>query len=77
LGVELLATPSLSLQVGDTVNVVGTDSAVASVEKLLGNSMKRLNEPNLMTIFIGIGLGMILGSIPFTFPGIPQPVKLD
>ncbi|MDD2436604.1 MAG: putative transporter [Massilibacteroides sp.] len=75
-GVELLATPSLALQVGDTVNVVGTDSAVASVEKLLGNSMKRLNEPNLMTIFIGIGLGMVLGSIPFTFPGIPQPVKL-
>lgn len=75
-GVELLATPSLSLQVGDTVSVVGTDSAVASVEKVLGNSMKRLNEPNLMSIFIGIGLGMLLGSIPFVFPGIPQPVKL-
>lgn len=75
-GVELLATPSLALQVGDTVSVVGTDSAVASVEKVLGNSMKRLNEPNLMSIFIGIGLGMLLGSIPFVFPGIPQPVKL-
>ncbi len=75
-GVELLATPSLALQVGDTVSVVGTDSAIASVEKVLGNSMKRLNEPNLVSIFIGIGLGMLLGSIPFVFPGIPQPVKL-
>lgn len=75
-GVELLATPSLALQVGDTVSVVGTDSAIANVEKVLGNSMKRLNEPNLMSIFIGIGLGMLLGSIPFAFPGIPQPVKL-
>jgi len=75
-GVELLATPALALQVGDTVSVVGTDSTIANVEKELGNSMKRLNEPNLMTIFIGIGLGMILGSIPFVFPGIPQPVKL-
>ncbi len=75
-GVELLAAPSLALQVGDTVSVVGTDSTIAGVEKVLGNSMKRLNEPNLMSIFIGIGLGMLLGSIPFVFPGIPQPVKL-
>ncbi|WP_085535538.1 putative transporter [Massilibacteroides vaginae] len=75
-GVELLATPSLALQVGDTVSVVGTDSTIAGVEKVLGNSMKRLNEPNLMSIFIGIALGMLLGSIPFVFPGIPQPVKL-
>lgn len=75
-GVELLATPSLSLQMGDMLSVVGTDSAIANIEKILGNSLKKLNEPNLMTIFIGIGLGMILGSIPFVFPGIPQPVKL-
>lgn len=75
-GVELVATPSLSLQMGDTVSIVGTESAIANVEKILGNSMKRLNEPNLMSIFIGIGLGMVLGSIPFVFPGIPQPVKL-
>ena len=75
-GVDLVATPGLTLQVGDRVNVVGTESAVTNVEKVLGNSMKRLDEPNLITIFIGIALGIILGSIPITFPGIPQPVKL-
>lgn len=75
-GVDLVAMPGLTLQVGDRVNVVGTETAVSNVEKVLGNSMKRLNEPNLITIFIGIALGIILGSIPITFPGIPQPVKL-
>ena len=75
-GVDLVAKPNLTLQVGDRVNVVGTETAVANVEKVLGNSMKRLNEPNLITIFVGIALGIILGSIPFSFPGIPQPVKL-
>lgn len=75
-GVDLVATPSLLLQVGDRVNVVGTETAVANVEKVLGNSMKRLNEPNLITIFVGIALGIILGSIPIPLPGIPQPVKL-
>ena len=75
-GVDLVATPHLTLQVGDRVNVVGTETAVTNVEKVLGNSMKRLNEPNLITIFIGIDLGIVLGSIPITFPGIPQPVKL-
>lgn len=76
VGVDLVATPGLTLQVGDRVNVVGTETAVANVEKVLGNSLKRLNEPNLITIFIGIALGIILGSIPITFPGIPMPVKL-
>lgn len=75
-GVDLVAKPNLTLQVGDRVNVVGTETAVSNVEKVLGNSMKRLNEPNLITIFVGIALGIILGSIPFSFPGIPQPVKL-
>ncbi len=75
-GVDLVATPHLTLQVGDRVNVVGTETAVTNVEKVLGNSMKRLNEPNLITIFIGVALGIVLGSIPITFPGIPQPVKL-
>ena len=75
-GVDLVATPHLTLQVGDRVNVVGTETAVTNVEKVLGNSMKRLNEPNLITIFIGIALGIVLGSIPIPFPGIPQPVKL-
>lgn len=75
-GVDLVATPNLTLQVGDRVNVVGTETAVSNVEKVLGNSMKRLNEPNLITIFVGIALGIILGSIPIMLPGIPQPVKL-
>jgi putative transport protein len=75
-GVDLVATPGLMLQLGDRVNVVGTEKAIASVEDVLGNSMKRLNEPNLIPIFLGIALGIIAGSIPVTFPGIPQPVKL-
>lgn len=75
-GVDLVAKPGLTLQVGDRVNVVGTETAVPNVEKVLGNSMKRLNEPNLITIFVGIALGIVLGSIPISFPGIPQPVKL-
>ena len=75
-GVDLVAKPGLTLQVGDRVNVVGTETAVSNVEKVLGNSMKRLNEPNLITIFVGIALGIVLGSIPMSFPGIPQPVKL-
>lgn len=75
-GVDLIAEPGLTLQVGDRVTVVGDEKAIASVEKVLGNQMKRLREPNLIPIFIGIFLGVLLGSIPFHFPGIPQPVKL-
>ncbi len=75
-GMDLVATPGLTLQVGDRVNVVGTETAVANVEKVLGNSLKRLNEPNMITIFLGIAIGIVLGSIPITFPGIPQSVKL-
>jgi len=75
-GVDLIAGPALHLQVGDLVTVVGNENAISGVEKVLGNQMKRLNEPNLIPIFIGIFLGIILGSIPFTFPGVPQPVKL-
>ncbi|MDL2257268.1 putative transporter [Bacteroidales bacterium OttesenSCG-928-I14] len=75
-GVDLIADPNLNLQVGDRVTVVGDEKAIQSVEKVLGNQMKRLREPNLIPIFIGIFLGVLLGSIPFHFPGIPQPVKL-
>lgn len=75
-GVDLVASPHLQLQMGDRVTVVGSELAVAHAEKVLGNSMKRLNHPNLIPIFIGIALGCILGSIPFMFPGIPQSVKL-
>ena len=75
-GIDLVASPSLQLQIGDRLTVVGTQSAISEVEKILGNSLKRLNHPNLFPIFIGIALGVILGSIPIVFPGIPQPVKL-
>lgn len=75
-GVDLIADAGLTLQIGDRVTVVGDENAIANVEKLLGNQMKRLREPNLIPIFIGIFLGVLLGSIPFHFPGIPQPVKL-
>lgn len=75
-GIDLVASPGLSLQIGDRLTVVGTATAIAEVEKILGNSLKRLNHPNLVPIFLGIFLGVIVGSIPFAFPGIPQPVKL-
>lgn len=75
-GVDLVASPGLELQMGDRVTVVGRETNIADVEKRLGNSLKRLREPNLVPIFLGIALGIFLGSIPFTFPGIPQPVKL-
>lgn len=70
-GVDLVATPNLQLQMGDRVKIVGSELAVAHAEKILGNSMKRLNHPNLIPIFLGIALGCILGSTPFLFPGIP------
>lgn len=75
-GVDLVAAPGLELQVGDRVTVVGTENAIMNVEKILGNSLRRLREPNLVPIFLGIALGILVGSIPFVFPGIPQPVKL-
>ena len=75
-GVDLVATPHLQLQMGDRVTIVGSELAVSHAEKILGNSLKRLNHPNLIPIFLGIALGCILGSLPFMFPGIPQPVKL-
>jgi putative transport protein len=75
-GVDLIADPNLQLQIGDRVTVVGDENAIKSVERVLGNQMKRLREPNLIPIFIGIFLGVLLGSIPFALPGIPQPIKL-
>lgn len=75
-GVDLIADARLQLQIGDRVTVVGSESSIANVERFLGNSMRRLREPNLIAIFIGIALGVLVGSIPFLIPGIPQPVKL-
>ena len=75
-GVRLLATPNLVLQLGDRLTIVGEVSAVQEVEKMLGNSADTLRDPNLAAIFIGIVLGLVLGSIPFVVPGISTPVKL-
>lgn len=75
-GFDFLATPSLGIQVGDRVMVVGPESAVRNVESVLGNSLKRLDHPNVGPIFVVIALGVLLGCIPFTIPGIPEPVKL-
>lgn len=75
-GVQLLATAGLTLQLGDRLTIVGEAAAVHNVEKVLGNAIKSLKEPNLVAVFIGIILGLVLGSIPISFPGIGQPVKL-
>lgn len=75
-GMDLFASPSLSLQVGDRIMVVGPEDAVNRVAAVMGNSVKRLNAPNIATIFIGIFIGILFGSIPVAIPGIPVPLKL-
>ncbi|MFZ4412319.1 MAG: putative transporter [Bacteroidales bacterium] len=75
-GIELVAFPQLILQMGDKLTVVGEETAINKVALIIGNSIKRTNEPNLIPIFIGILLGILLGSIPIVFPGIPNPIKL-
>jgi putative transport protein len=75
-GVELIATPGLLLQVGDTVTVVGDKERVGKLLPILGNSIKQLNEPNLIPYFLGIVLGVALGMLPIAVPGMPVPVKL-
>lgn len=75
-GMDLLASPNLRLQIGDRVTVVGKLDDIEHLARKLGNSMKRLNEPNLITMFIGIFLGILVGSIPLQFPGMSVPMKL-
>ncbi len=75
-GVLLLATPDLRLQLGDRLTVVGEAAAVSSVEKVLGNAVRSLKEPNLISVFIGMTIGLIIGAIPIMLPGISSPVKL-
>lgn len=75
-GFDLLASPDLVLQVGDRVVMVGTPDAIKRAEAMLGNTLKRLDEPHIITIFVGILLGIVAGSIPFFIPGMPMPVKL-
>ncbi|MDD4198665.1 MAG: putative transporter [Paludibacter sp.] len=75
-GFDLFASEDLVLQVGDRVVVVGSPESIKRIESVLGNTLNRLNEPHLITLFIGIFLGIIFGSIPFFIPGMPMPVKL-
>ena len=75
-GVQLLATAGLRLQLGDRLTVVGEAAAVHNVEKVLGNAVLSLKEPNLIAVFVGIILGLALGAIPFNIPGMSAPVRL-
>ncbi len=75
-GMDLFASPSLSLQVGDRIMVVGPEDSVNRVASVMGNSIKRLDAPNIATIFVGITLGILFGSLPVGIHGIPVPIKL-
>lgn len=75
-GIELFAHPGVKLQVGDRLTVVGPEDAVDRFANKLGNQKNRLDKPNLLTIFVGILVGIIFGSLPFSIPGMSMPVKL-
>ena len=75
-GIELVASPQLILQMGDSLQLVGAKEDIDVVAKIVGNKPESLSHPNLVPIFFGIAIGVIFGSIPFAIPGIPQPVKL-
>ena len=75
-GVEMPVTPAIKLQYGDSIVTVGDNEHLDQVSGLVGNSMRALNHPEMLPVFIGIALGVLVGSIPFSVPGIPAPVKL-
>ncbi len=75
-GMQILARPQLRLQLGDRITVVGEAKAVSKVRDLMGNAVKSLGEPNLLSVFIGLTLGLVLGAIPIMVPGVSTPVKL-
>ncbi|MBR5729436.1 MAG: putative transporter [Prevotella sp.] len=75
-GMDIFASASLPLQVGDRIMVVGPEDAVNRVANMMGNSIRRLDAPNIATIFIGIIIGIIFGSLPIAIPGMPIPMKL-
>jgi putative transport protein len=75
-GMDIFASPTLPLQVGDRIMVVGPEDAVDRVANKMGNSIRRLDAPNIATIFVGIIIGIIFGSLPFAIPGMPVPLKL-
>ncbi len=73
---EMSAVPGLRLQFGDQMQIVGTDEDLNKAARAVGNSLKELNETHFIPFFIGIGLGVVLGTLPIPFPGLPQPIKL-
>lgn len=75
-GIDLLPSRNLRLQLGDKLTIVGEGRSVDNVSAVLGNEAKQLNTPNLLPIFIGIILGLVLGSIPLRIPGMSMPIKL-
>ena len=75
-GMDIFASPTLPLQVGDRIMVVGPEDAVDRVANTMGNSIRRLDAPNIATIFVGIIIGIIFGSLPIAIPGMPVPMKL-
>lgn len=75
-GIDLLPSRSLRLQLGDKLTIVGESRSIENVSTILGNQAKELSNPNLFAIFVGIVLGLVLGSIPLAFPGMSMPVKL-
>ena len=75
-GVDLIASPNLAIQVGDRITVVGDPSHIERLSTRLGNSMKRLHEPNMFTMFIGIFLGIVVGCIPIAIPGMSASMQL-
>lgn len=75
-GIDLLASPDLHLQMGDKLTIVGEANSVNNVGKILGDEIKRLREPNILAIFIGLTLGVVIGSIPISIPGMSMPIKL-
>lgn len=75
-GMDVFASRNYRFQVGDKILVVGPEDNVNRISDLMGNSVKRLDTPNIATIFIGIIVGILFGSIPFAIPGMPVPMKL-
>ena len=75
-GIELQAEPDLILQVGDSIQVVGTEEGIKGLSKLVGNKPETLSKPNLVPIFFGIALGVLVGTLPIRFPNMPQPLRL-
>ncbi|WP_429872178.1 putative transporter [Escherichia coli] len=75
-GVELVASGDISLQFGDILNLVGRQSAIDAVANVLGNAQQKLQQVQMLPVFIGIGLGVLLGSIPVFVPGFPAALKL-